>query len=533
MIDQVQSQRVSIRPSAKFCFGRRQLAKAVIASAIDCQSVLLYGGRQAGKTTVLRFIENILDESIIADGPAADYTLGIYVNLLALPFDATPEDFYSFMIERTLSKCRKLVRNFEASVVLDHYTRNSSVDEFQNVLSEILYAFSGRLDGFIFLLDESKRILGRRFARGFQDNLFSLLYGTELGCRQSIVFSGAQDLHILLEDDTSPIGSRAATHVVRNLKKDAIKHMLNEIGTGNSDLTLDRVSRSIYHYTGGHAGTSARFVERWANTKSLNSKDVDVSAIYRELMPRLSSLFQHWSRNFTSGANVVLDELQARNSVSLKEIAFWLEKNGISRFDSELVCQELQYSGVIVEENSDIFVRSNSAYWSYRSRFQPDNVVNLRTKKIWDTIEEVESTLRVFVKMKYEMEWPHSAYNEMERNLGLEAWNKLESLKEKANSYYPLLRHRKEREIMECMYFGQLIDLMLNNSTWRLFKSTFKDKRQVQDIANAIIPVRNDRAHFVTVADKELERCGIVCDDLLVIVERELESATNTEMIST
>jgi hypothetical protein len=52
----------------------------------------------------------------------------------------------------------------------------------------------------------------------------------------------------------------------------------------------------------------------------------------------------------------------------------------------------------------------------------------------------------------------------------------------------------------------------------------FRDKRELEDMTNAIMPVRNDRAHFSTVPSKELERCRIACDDLLVISERELDA---------
>ena len=74
---------------------------------------------------------------------------------------------------------------------------------------------------------------------------------------------------------------------------------------------------------------------------------------------------------------------------------------------------------------------------------------------------------------------------------------------------------------MDCMYLGHLGTLIEHNSAWVLFKDLFRDKRQFQDILKAITPVRNRRAHFVEVPEKELERCRINCDDLLVIVEQQ------------
>ena len=74
---------------------------------------------------------------------------------------------------------------------------------------------------------------------------------------------------------------------------------------------------------------------------------------------------------------------------------------------------------------------------------------------------------------------------------------------------------------MECLYFGQLGDLMACNQAWALFKHLFRDKRHLQDLMAAVMPVRNDQAHFAKVPTKELIRCQIACDDLLVIWDRE------------
>ena len=38
------------------------------------------------------------------------------------------------------------------------------------------------------------------------------------------------------------------------------------------------------------------------------------------------------------------------------------------------------------------------------------------------------------------------------------------------------------------------------------------------------MPVRNDRARFTSVPEKEADRCRIACDDLVAIAERALEA---------
>ena len=42
------------------CFGREDLCNAVVNSALEAGAVLLFGGRQAGKTTLLREIAKTL-----------------------------------------------------------------------------------------------------------------------------------------------------------------------------------------------------------------------------------------------------------------------------------------------------------------------------------------------------------------------------------------------------------------------------------------------------------------------------------------
>ena len=458
----MKANRLRIQPAAEFCFGRHALATKVIGSAIDGQSVLLYGGRQAGKTTILKYIERCLDDSILSRSLFDGCPLGIYVNLLMLPFNAEPRDFYSLVIGLTLDKCDKLVPAFESTPFRDAYNGISSVDEFQHALYSVWTVAHGFIDGFLFLLDEAKRVLGHRFSRGFQDNLFTLLYGGESRYGTSIVFSGAQDLYVLHEDSTSPIGSRATTHFIQNLHSIDIVQMITNLQSVDEQSSVEEIAKEINRRTSGHAGTSARYVEKCINAVAEGHGDVDVGSIASALAPRLNTLYQHWSRNFTPEANVILDILQSRQQISMKEVAFSLDRNGFNRFNADMVCQELQYVGVTKAQHNDVFARSNKDYWEYRGRFHSERIIDDKSKKTWDSIDEAESSLRIFVKEKFRKQWPDHLYKTMGTILGDDAWNKLEYIKNSSDRYYPYVRNKKEREIMECMYFGQLITLMVS-----------------------------------------------------------------------
>ncbi len=108
----------------------------------------------------------------------------------------------------------------------------------------------------------------------------------------------------------------------------------------------------------------------------------------------------------------------------------------------------------------------------------------------------------------------------MKQILGEKAWDKIIATQEKSKVQYKYTRETSQRDVMSCMYLGQLGMLMTNGATWELFRHCFRDKRELEDRLSCVMPVRNYRAHFTSVPAKELDRCRIACDDLLTIVER-------------
>ena len=68
------------------------------------------------------------------------------------------------------------------------------------------------------------------------------------------------------------------------------------------------------------------------------------------------------------------------------------------------------------------------------------------------------------------------------------------------------------------MYLGQLGKLIQSNQAWELFKDLFGDKKRFAGMLEGIYPVRNDIAHFAEVPEKELLRCKLACDDILVMI---------------
>jgi len=75
-------------------------------------------------------------------------------------------------------------------------------------------------------------------------------------------------------------------------------------------------------------------------------------------------------------------------------------------------------------------------------------------------------------------------------------------------------------DILKFCYFGHLAQLMKSGEGWALFRGSFRDTRQLEDLVASIIPVRNDGAHFRAVPQTELSRCRVAISDFETLLAR-------------
>jgi hypothetical protein len=137
---------------------------------------------------------------------------------------------------------------------------------------------------------------------------------------------------------------------------------------------------------------------------------------------------------------------------------------------------------------------------------------------VWKTIEAIELELRALVRSKYEEKWGTAADRRMREVLGEDAWKTIE--RNRASYVAKYGDYGKHDPVLDFAYLGQLSQLMMANQAWELFRSPFSDKRQLEDLCKAILPVRNDRAHFRSVPDQELLRCRVAMADLAKALKR-------------
>lgn len=502
-------------------FAGRILERSLLANAIQrTNAVLLYGGRQAGKTALLRRIA--AEQAAIPKdaNELSQHEIYVYVDLMRLPYDATPSEFFALLATESVQAGVEQIKGFARPQL----PKICNLEDFISSLDEIrkgCFQIDLRL---IFLLDEAKRVLGSRFPRGFQDNLFSLLFGEPSEqARVAMVFSGTQHLNEFLKDDTSPIGSRSQSINLVNLGLPDVKRLGDAFLSAKYEKeAVEEISALVHELTGGHAGLTTRTMELVATKVSLDWEEIAQSISHQSL-----SLFENWATSFSAEARFIAEYLIASRKTNLRESVVKVEARGLNKFFVSRAFDELQYSGVAIK-TGDSLIPVGTIFWSYFSDFQPDDHVNIDAhadRDVWHLVEETELAMREIIKKKFEQKFGLQAENRMAKILGEKAWGEILAMQKKSSTQYKYSRQVNSRELMSCMYIGQLGMLMTNGLAWDLFKTSYRDKRELEDKLSAVMPVRNDRAHFNTVPKKELDRCRIACDDLLAIAERMREDS--------
>ena len=530
----IKSRGQNLAPSADYCFGRDELCANVLRSAKRNGAVLLFGGRQSGKTTLLLKLALGRRQHRASIHVMEEFDLGVYIDLMQLPYDATPKEFFGYLRYRLLSSCTSSIEGFEPPALDKQSSPRASLEQFTDELYAILDS-TGEIDLQVnFLLDESKRVLGERFPRGFQDNLFALLYGSELGQagRISMVFAGGAELYRLCEEDTSPIGSRAAKHLLRNLDLVSIEELLQTTTTQYDEDSNSKLSQVVFRRTGGQPGLSAKLASHLACDPTLDFPTADCRT-----MEDSGTLFRIWLLSLTSEARMIQDALLFEGDLSFRDVANRLEESGFDRYSADTVSDVLEFTGLARREGTTLsFV--NNLYGDYARAFgasgkpfvpAPSDSTHYKESEqlsnlIWNRIMQVELALRALVFKKYQSQWADGSLDRMRKLLGEDSWKTIQQNNRRSEELYPYSPNREKRSILDSMYIGQLFTLMISSESWDLFRHLFRDKRQAQDMLASISPVRNDSAHFVPVPEKELQRCGIACDDLLVIIEKNEEA---------
>lgn len=505
---------VRIRPGSKYFVGREALLARLLEAVRRTNAVLLFGGRQAGKTALLLEVQRQLAATRADVTQVLVIDVPVYVDLTCLAYDAEPGDFFGLLAVRAADACKEQIFGF----AVQEEGGCRTLDAFADTLLRIR-GNGGEVDiRLVFLLDEAKRVLSDRFPRGFQDNLFTLLFGQLAETVNTVmVFAGAQHLNDFNKDDTSPIGSRAIPVSLSNLSQSAIRGLVALVLPDSDTARIEEIAQRAWEETGGHAGLAARFLERVAAVPS----DGSVGDIADRVFEESAGLFQIWTKSLTLESHVIALALVTQGGMGLQEAARHLKKSGLNQFAAAQAFDQLVYTGVAVLDG-DRLRSCNQMFWKYYSALAVPDETNAGGEGVWAVIEETELALRQLIRARLVAKYGEKNVEVIRRILGEKAWAGILAVKERSEKQYKFSRVPPARDPMSCMYLGQLGALMMNNETWELFRGPFRDKREFEDRLAAIAPVRNDSAHFCSAPAKELERCRIACDDLLVIVEREL-----------
>ena len=516
---------MSVVRAGQLCVGREQLKREIVGCAASQGAVLLFGGRQTGKTTVLRAVTRDLNRELFHEDGSYRGPIGVYVDLLRLPVDAGPTYLFGYLARLAQDHLDgSFCARFDVGgPSLPPEPSPKSIDELEEYLLSLLEPFDEGAPGFIFLVDEAKRIQRTRFPRAFQDNLFSFLYGGDsVGQRCSVVLTGAQDLYGFCVDETSPIGSRAARLLIGNLGDEAVANLVRQFLTELTTDSVQELACSVRRLTGGHAGLTVRLLGQLKEIGSYDGDDLHIAAARTQA--QAGGLFEVCVSGLTKEARVVHDELVRVGKMSLGDVVGILRAHDMDpALTAQRVTDELVYCG-FGEIGTDGALRvTNQLYEEIAKEIVVDVPTSEKEQNAWDLIEQVELSLRSLVGKKYTERWGPLVEKKYEDALGRRAWADILKNKQRRQRNYPRSNEVEDFDVLDFSYVGQLIQLMIWGSAWDMFSSDFRDKRELEDFGRDIRPVRNDRAHFRTVPDREARRCLLACEDLLAITERYLE----------
>jgi hypothetical protein len=353
------------------------------------------------------------------------------MDLMKLPYDATPPDFFQLAVELATRACASRVDGFKTGANPRRGAERRTVEGFKSEMLRLEEATGVQLQ-FVFLLDEAKRVLTTRFPRGFQDNLFALMFGDASG-PYSFVLVGAQELYRLCEDSTSPIGSRAAKRFVCNLRSDALSEIIRLHQPNIDDAVLQERTALLYHQTGGHAGLSTALARRFADLPGASANDLGplIEAVQRER----SELFQMWIHNFSPEARAVGEALMISGHMTIEEMAAHLRSSDLPPYRADRASEELQFTGVAIADGKQV-VSVNTMYIETARRYVVAERGAACEQELWALIREAETGLRQLIRSEFNKKWPGSANAQIRAILGEQAWRALDEMRAKNEKSY-------------------------------------------------------------------------------------------------
>ncbi|HXG69001.1 MAG TPA: DUF262 domain-containing protein [Gemmatimonadaceae bacterium] len=144
---------------------------------------------------------------------------------------------------------------------------------------------------------------------------------------------------------------------------------------------------------------------------------------------------------------------------------------------------------------------------------EPVSEGSRQERSVWEGIESMEMRLRRLIRARFHGRFGERADERIRAIFGNQAMEAIDGNREKYMRQYRFSVPDVD-PILDFSYLGQLVQVMLSTEGWEIFRTPFRDKRELQDLANAIVPVRNDAAHFRSVPDVALLKCRSALADL-------------------
>jgi hypothetical protein len=133
------------------------------------------------------------------------------------------------------------------------------------------------------------------------------------------------------EDDTSPIGSRAAKLLLTGLSAEAVRAVVAQSRDFATEDECTQTASEVFDWTGGHAGLTAQLCRAMA----ANGEQAEQCA--RMIQTQHSELFTIWRERLSPEARAVHDHLVGVKSLSRAEIAQVLARKGLDSLTARVM----------------------------------------------------------------------------------------------------------------------------------------------------------------------------------------------------
>lgn len=513
--------------------GRISMVEDMARRVCHGQSFAVLGGTRMGKTSLLLQIKRALGElsqNLVGRvvGPIFLSTHQFGKLSRSSIFAEILEEMSYFVAPQAQDTLRDAVGELRKGNVAE----DNTYDHFYRSVRAIMRE-DEEFQLFV-MLDEIDELKSFEWSHVFFTNLRHLIGESHVRERVNTVVAGTLSAEDLWNTAGSPFHNMVTVTELHLMADDEVRKLFPNGFDGGLP---PRIEAELLREVGGHPYLAQFFLCKiWEYQQEMGGslEGIDLDSIGRRfLKERRGDFPRWWSACSVDARRMFVEMAQLGEDFRRSQVIEACD------YDVDLAAEVLDHlmvNGLIreIERNRYEVGGGLFARWALersrtkRSTYKPVDTAEIdavappegNDQDVWRDIELVELAMRELIRSRYQVRWGDSVGVRIHQILGDRVFADLLSARASAERRYPLSDDRREGDLFDFCYIGQLEQLIRAPMAWDMFKDLFDDKRKLRGWFEAIHPVRNDRAHFREVPRRETERCRVACGDLLAIARR-------------